>query len=59
MLRYLSAHQYLSGSDSRFAFNSVLGFKYELEIQAQCQKFGYSQQEAKNLGQTLPGAVGG
>lgn len=59
MLCYTSAHRCLSGSDSRFEFNSVLGFKYELEIHAQCQKFGYSQQEVKTLDPALPGAVGG
>lgn len=59
MLCYFSAPHCLSGGDSRFGFNSVLGLKYELEIQAQCQKFGYSQQEVKTLDPTLPGAVGG
>lgn len=59
MLCYFSAHHCLSGSDSGFGFNSVLGLKYELEIQAQGQKFGYSQQEVKTLDPTLPGAVEG
>lgn len=53
MLCYISAYQYLRVSDSRFGLNSVLGFSNELEIQAWCQKFCYSQQEAKTLDQRL------